>query len=192
MTVEPPVTTRAPLAGFGRRAAATVLDAALLFVAYILIAALLISLGTPAALAAGLLYLMPLIYYPVGWSRLSEGQTFGKRAFDIEVVQRNGEFISPWRAIGRFLAANLSAIPLGLGFWWAIWDTEHQTWHDKIAGTWVRRVDYAPRVSAAAIPTPSTAPEAQRSACPRCGESVAVTARVCRFCSLELGEHWAG
>ena len=190
MSLQAPVSDRAPLAGVGRRAAATLLDAAILIVAYLLVGSLLFALGLPNRVAVGLLYALSLVYYPLGWSRLSEGQTFGKRAFDIEVVARDGAFISPWRAIGRYLAANLSAIPLGLGFWWAIWDREHQTWHDKIAGTWVRRVDYAPPDSTAASRPPFAGPTL-RSGCPRCGESIAVSARVCRYCGLELGEQWA-
>ena len=40
---------------------------------------------------------------------------------------------------GRQLAKLLSLIPLGLGFWWMLWDPRRQTWHDKIAGTIVVR-----------------------------------------------------
>src|SRR5688500_5400704 len=122
MRLPPPVSDRAPLAGFGRRAAATLLDAAILFVAYLLMGPILVALGLPSGFVVGLLFALSLVYYPLGWSRLSEGQTFGKRALDIEVVARDGAFVSPWRAVGRYLAANLSAIPLGLGFWWALWD----------------------------------------------------------------------
>ena len=186
MRQNPPADTTAPLAGFGRRAVAMLVDAAILFVAYILAAALLLSLGTPDSLVAAVVYLVALTYYPIGWSKVSEGQSLGMRGLDIEVVGRGGEFISVWRAIGRYLAATLSAIPLGLGFWWAIWDPQNQTWHDKIAGTWVRRVDYRPRPT-----TMSSTPSAERHPCPRCGESIAASARVCRFCGLELGERWA-
>lgn len=189
MRPEPPISDRAPLAGFGRRAVALLLDTAILFVAYVLIGVLLISLGAPESVSVGAAYLIGLVYYPLGWSGRSEGQTFGMRGLDIEIVGRDGEFISLWRAFGRFLAASVSAVPLGLGFWWAIWDKQNQTWHDKIAGTWVRRVDYSPRADG-----PGTAPQSPlvvRQACPRCGESIAVTARACRFCGVELGEHWA-
>ena len=35
----------------------------------------------------------------------------------------------------RWIARFLSAIPLGLGYFWMLWDTEKQTWHDKLAGS---------------------------------------------------------
>jgi uncharacterized RDD family membrane protein YckC len=37
------------------------------------------------------------------------------------------------------LAAVLSVMVLFLGFLWMIWDSNKQTWHDKIAGTVVVR-----------------------------------------------------
>jgi uncharacterized RDD family membrane protein YckC len=184
-----PTNNQAPPAGFLRRAAATLIDAAIGLVAAFLILLVLLTLGISEAISAGVVYILLIAYYPYGWSRFSEGQTFGKRALDVEVVDRNGKFISLWRAIGRYLAVTLSAIPLGLGFWWAIWDRQNQTWHDKIAGTFVRRVDYAPGASAAKPAPPR--PSSPRKECPRCGESIAVSARVCRYCGLELGEEWA-
>ena len=42
----------------------------------------------------------------------------------------------------RFFAAMLSLIPLGLGFWWQLWDKEGLTWHDRISGT---RLRYYPK-----------------------------------------------
>ena len=39
----------------------------------------------------------------------------------------------------RAAAAILSVIPLGLGYWWAFWDSRRQPWHDKIMHTYVLR-----------------------------------------------------
>lgn len=181
-----PVTESAPLAGFIRRGVATLIDGLIVIVAWWLLAALLLAFEVPDGAVTGILLAVPLIYYPVSWSRHSEGQSFGKRALDIEVVDRDGRYISLWRAVGRYLAAVLSGLPLGLGFLWALWDRDNQTWHDKIARTWVRRVSYAP-----ATPVRPHSQGVARAACPRCGESIATSARVCRYCSLELGEHWA-
>ncbi len=72
----------------------------------------------------------------------SRGQTVGKQLVGIKVVnQRNrqipGYFSAFLReAIGKFL----SGLIFGLGFFWMLWDTQKQTWHDKIAGTVVIRV----------------------------------------------------
>jgi len=34
----------------------------------------------------------------------------------------------------------VSTLPFALGFLWAFWDPKRETWHDKIAGTKVVRV----------------------------------------------------
>ena len=43
------------------------------------------------------------------------------------------------RLVLRYLGMFLSALPLGLGFLWVIWDRRKQGWHDRIAGTLVVR-----------------------------------------------------
>ena len=64
------------------------------------------------------------------------GQTLGKRLLGIRVMQlQTGEPLGFPRAVGRYLAKYLSALPLFLGFLWALWDRENQTWHDKLAGS---------------------------------------------------------
>jgi uncharacterized RDD family membrane protein YckC len=40
----------------------------------------------------------------------------------------------------RALSCFLSLAPVGLGFFWMLFDPNRQTWHDKIAGTIVVRV----------------------------------------------------
>jgi len=42
----------------------------------------------------------------------------------------------------RFFAAIVSWLPLGLGFFWQLWDAERLTWHDRLSKT---RVVYYPR-----------------------------------------------
>ena len=39
------------------------------------------------------------------------------------------------RCVVRYLVAFLSALALGLGYFWMLWDPRRQTWHDKAAGT---------------------------------------------------------
>jgi uncharacterized RDD family membrane protein YckC len=38
------------------------------------------------------------------------------------------------------LTSFLSALPIFIGFFWASWDPERQSWHDKIAGTVIARM----------------------------------------------------
>jgi uncharacterized RDD family membrane protein YckC len=64
------------------------------------------------------------------------GQTLGKMAMGIRVMQlRTGEPLGYGRAGMRYLAKYLSALPFALGFLWAAWDREKQTWHDKLVGS---------------------------------------------------------
>ena len=66
-------------------------------------------------------------------------QTVGKMVIGAVVVDTDLRPIGYGRALGRLFAEALSAIPLNLGYLWAIWDPERQTFHDKIVGTLVIR-----------------------------------------------------
>ena len=63
------------------------------------------------------------------------GQTPGKQLSRVIVLQPDGHIITTRAAVIRGLGLILSALPLGLGFAWAIWDKEKRTWHDKMADT---------------------------------------------------------
>lgn len=73
------------------------------------------------------------------------GQTLGMRAWALRVEMRNGEPLTLATACLRFVAALLSAAPLGLGFLWALGDAERRTWHDRLSGTRVVRVPVSER-----------------------------------------------
>jgi uncharacterized RDD family membrane protein YckC len=61
------------------------------------------------------------------------GQSLGAKALGIRVVDvATGQPIGGGRAIGRYFARILSAIPCYLGYFWMLWDPQKQTWHDKI------------------------------------------------------------
>jgi uncharacterized RDD family membrane protein YckC len=62
------------------------------------------------------------------------GRTVGRRALGIAVLDATEPRpIGVGRALVRELAKILSAVPLGLGFLWMVWDPGAQTWHDKLA-----------------------------------------------------------
>jgi uncharacterized RDD family membrane protein YckC len=51
---------------------------------------------------------------------------------NIRVVDAdNGGPIGYGRAVLRYFARILSAIPCLLGYFWMLWDKNSQTWHDK-------------------------------------------------------------
>jgi uncharacterized RDD family membrane protein YckC len=66
-----------------------------------------------------------------------DGATIGKRVLKIRVLDQTGQPLGFGRALLRELCKFISAIPCYLGFLWAFWDQEKQTWHDKILSTHV-------------------------------------------------------
>jgi len=68
----------------------------------------------------------------------SKGATLGKMLFKIQVVDENYQKISFGKAalreiIGKFV----SSFVFGLGYIWTLFDEKKQSWHDKIAKTYV-------------------------------------------------------
>lgn len=77
-----------------------------------------------------------LLFY--GWFWTHHGQTLGMRAWKIRVVRADGAPLS-WRdALKRYFAAWLAALPAGLGYWWALLDSDAQCWHDRLSRTRLR------------------------------------------------------
>lgn len=116
-----------PRAGFWIRFGAAFIDGILLAVVQTLISA-----GTDRATAQGLALVIGIAYFAILEGGAS-GQTLGKKAAGIRVIDiATGGPIGIGRAIGRYFARWLSAIPIGLGYFWMLWDKEKQTWHDKL------------------------------------------------------------
>ena len=68
------------------------------------------------------------------------GQTLGKMALGIQVVDAQGNVPGIWRAILREVIGKvISTILIFLGFLWVIWDRRKRGWHDYIGGTFVVR-----------------------------------------------------
>ena len=119
-----------PRASFGRRLVAAIIDGIIVGVVGAVVGLIARNeLGGLLSLALGVAY--------YGWLEGSaSGQTVGKRMLGIRVYDlRQGGPIGTSRAIGRYFARILSAIPCLLGYFWMLWDTEKQTWHDKLVGS---------------------------------------------------------
>lgn len=65
------------------------------------------------------------------------GMTVGKMVLGIKLINRYGEGIGIWDAFIRWIGYYISGAFLCAGFLWSLVDSEGQTWHDKIAGTYV-------------------------------------------------------
>jgi uncharacterized RDD family membrane protein YckC len=101
---------------------------------------LLVSAATlPLALAAGWAglaagFLAAIVYFGSleGGPR---GQTIGKRALRIRVVDlEGGAQLGFRRACLRHLCRVVSSLPCFLGYAWVLWSRERQTWHDLLSG----------------------------------------------------------
>lgn len=67
------------------------------------------------------------------------GQTPGKMAMDLQVMQASGDAMKLGIAFLRWAGYFVSLLFFGLGYLWVIIDRRKQGWHDKIAGTVVIR-----------------------------------------------------
>lgn len=78
------------------------------------------------------------IYHVALWTW--RGTTIGGIVMGIKVVRVDGRPLGFTVALIRALSSVFSAMALFLGFFWAGWSRERQSWHDKIAGTIVVKV----------------------------------------------------
>lgn len=65
------------------------------------------------------------------------GQTPGKMLMGLQVIKTDGTKIQDIDAIMRTLGYMINSFIIFLGWIWAIFDSERQGWHDKLARTYV-------------------------------------------------------
>jgi len=116
-----------PRAGFWLRFAATFLD--LMLVMFLL--AMIIQVRPQ------LFFVLWTAYHFAMWAW--KGTTIGGIILGLKVVRLDGQPLTASVALVRALTSFLSALALFIGFFWAGWDRERQSWHDKIAGTTIVR-----------------------------------------------------
>jgi uncharacterized RDD family membrane protein YckC len=75
-----------------------------------------------------LIVVMFAAYFLRCWLR-SGGQTVAMKAWRIRLVD-----VTPRKALARFLLA-LIFVPTGIGMLWALFDSDRQFLHDRLAGT---------------------------------------------------------
>lgn len=131
--------------GFWLRVGAMIIDG--LIVALISYPILYLAYGTAYFAKTELLlgsldfiisYLFPIVWTVGFW--IYRQATPGKMVIGARLVSvKTGGKPSVGQCIGRYFGYILSALPLGLGYLWAAWDPKKQTWHDKLAGTYVVR-----------------------------------------------------
>ncbi len=94
---------------------------------YFIMAVALVVMG----ISLGFSYLYAIFLWRIS------GQTLGKALMGIRVVSTDGHFLTFRQGTIRFFAYWLSAMALFTGFLWSLIDDHRQTWHDKLAKTYV-------------------------------------------------------
>jgi uncharacterized RDD family membrane protein YckC len=163
----PPQEAQGMPAGFVSRAGAFMTDIVLLAIAIFVVATLMgwvlsfFTLGTfhlrstdavgpvvslvrqVLGVATLVISILLIIGYPLFfWTMI--GQTPGKALLGLRVARQDGRRLTLGCAALRLAGYWLSALPLGLGFFWVLVDPRRQAWHDKLAGT---HVTYIPRTA---------------------------------------------
>jgi serine/threonine protein kinase len=148
--VPAPVPTPAPavapfqFAGFGQRFIASLIDGIVLWIAGVLIGAIALVLASDSTYDSltCCLQLLPtgLSFSYYTYFHAHSGQTPGKKAMRIKVVSSDGSPVSTGKSIVRTIGYWISTLFFCLGFLWMLWDQDKQTWHDKMAGTYVIKV----------------------------------------------------
>ena len=93
-----------------------------------------------SVLASSLLFYTLFIFYFI-YFHGTLGQTPGKIALRLKVLQESGDPVSLGTAFLRLVGYIVSASVLCVGFLWIVFDGKKQGWHDKIARTKVMKVE---------------------------------------------------
>jgi uncharacterized RDD family membrane protein YckC len=148
-----------PLAGWGARFGAFLIDALVLLVPAVVLTLIVVAIAAGSdtgAIVTGILgfvaYLVvAFIYAPVLMSRdgQNNGQTWGKQMLGVRVVRDNGERMGfGWAALREIAVKGLAVgiassiipvIPWLLNYLWPLWDDQNRALHDMIVSTHVVR-----------------------------------------------------
>lgn len=145
------------IASFPRRAAGFVIDFLLISTIYAIALALAFPNAEPADFGRVDATWLPFVStglvvrvaYNWFWNR--RGWSPGKRAWGIRLEGAEGARPTLMRALARALVAEVSLF-LWIGYVWASWDRQGQTWHDKAAASWVVRDQPAAQADGGAPP----------------------------------------
>ena len=78
-------------------------------------------------------WLLTGAYATVSWRR--GGRTLGMRPWRLRVAAVDGTPATMRALVRRYAMGTLSVLLGGLGFWWAWWDADGLTWHDRVSHT---------------------------------------------------------
>ena len=117
-----------PRATFLDRLAAVALE-------FVLVGIATAILGFDRFHGPGPFFMILFLYHMAFWAW--KGTTLGGIICSVRIIRSSRAPLRAIDAVVRGLSAIFSVVALGMGYFWMINDPERQTWHDKIAGTFV-------------------------------------------------------
>lgn len=78
------------------------------------------------------LYGVAFLYYGWFWTR---GQTLAMKTWRVGIETNEGHRLSWKQAFVRYVAAMISWLIVGLGFYWSLFHKQKATWHDLASST---------------------------------------------------------
>ncbi len=81
------------------------------------------------------------LFFVGTWALNAAGASLGKRILGLRIVRADLTAPGIGAGFGRTIGAWLSWPVIGLGYLWGTWDDRKQTWHDKMASTYVVRAE---------------------------------------------------
>ncbi|WP_338663553.1 RDD family protein [Pararoseomonas sp. SCSIO 73927] len=127
------------LADFWSRTAAQLIDAAWMLPLGFVLVTLGEGVRGGQALSAGadlLLQLISALIILQFW--VTRQASPGKMLMRLRVVDAETGGMPPFpRLVARYVGYIISGLPLGLGYFWMLWDPRRQCWHDRLARTLV-------------------------------------------------------
>lgn len=141
--VTAPSVTATEYIGFWIRFGASIIDGIVIWLVSVALSIFLLRsvAGYRLAFLSSVVWFpLPLLYY---WLFTGlKGQTLGKMLVGIKVVNAQGNIPGlGGAALREVLGKLISAIVLFIGFFWIAFDNNKQGWHDKIASTYVVKLE---------------------------------------------------
>ena len=126
-------------AALWKRITAFLYDALVMAGVLFVVTGIAVGLNDGEALSPGhwglrlMLFGVVAFYVVVSWT--VSGYTLGQKAWRIQVRSDNDVTLRLGQALWRFVLALLCVLPLGLGWWFALFRRDRRCLHDVFAGT---------------------------------------------------------
>ena len=139
-SAKPAVECDAPVASIRSRCQALAVDLLFVLAAYCLFFGCLLPAIRPlpfdrtAMLLYGVAFALILVFYKLLECLFSD-RSPGMRVAGLRLLHFHGRPATRRQRLQRMATGLLSLLPAGIGFWWALLDEEHLTFHDQISGT---------------------------------------------------------